>query len=59
MDKLLLNPEECGELLGVGRTYIYSVIRDGSLASIKLGKRRLITPAALEAFIKRHEDASA
>jgi excisionase family DNA binding protein len=44
---LLYRPEEAAQLLGVGRTMVYELIRAGRLRSIKLGGARRITPAAL------------
>ena len=38
---------------GIGRTKIAELIASGELASVKLGRRRLIPFAALEAFAER------
>jgi excisionase family DNA binding protein len=35
----------------LGRTFIYQLINDGSITSIKRGKRRLIVYASLKAFL--------
>jgi len=37
--------------LGVCRDYVFKLIKDGTLASIKLGRRRLIPHVAIEALI--------
>ena len=40
MDKLLLTPEEAGEVLGIGRTKVYALIADGDLLSVRIGNSR-------------------
>lgn len=44
---LLYRPEEAAELLGVGRTMVFELIRTGRLRSVKIGGARRITPGAL------------
>jgi len=56
---LLLSPQRCAELLGVGRSFVYVLLAKGQLESIKLGKRRLIPRAALEAFIAAQRELQA
>ncbi len=53
MDKLLLSPEEAAALLGLKRTFLYALIADARLESLKIGKRRLIPRDALDAFVER------
>lgn len=48
---LLLKVEETAALLNVSRTRVYSLLRDGSLKSVKVGGRRLVPREAIEAFI--------
>ena len=36
---------------GVGRTYLYELIRDGRVKSVKLGRRRLIVASSLRDLI--------
>lgn len=41
-DKLLITPAEACELLGIGRTVMYRLIREGAVPAVKLpGCRRL------------------
>jgi len=40
------------ELLGVGRTTAFSLVRSGQLKSFKIGRRRLVPRTAIEEFIK-------
>ena len=50
---ILLSPEQCAEMLGIGRTFVYELIATGRLESLKLNRRRLVPRAALDAFIAR------
>ena len=59
MDKLLLRPETCAELLGVGRTQIYLLMSTGRLESVKLGRRRLVPREAVTAFVERVREEQA
>ncbi len=51
-DKLAYSVDEAAELLGIGRTLAYELIREKRLVSLKLGNRRLIARADLEAFVE-------
>ena len=51
-DKLAYSVDEAAERLGIGRTLAYDLIREGRLPSLKLGHRRLIARADLEAFVE-------
>ncbi|MEK6206944.1 MAG: helix-turn-helix domain-containing protein [Chloroflexota bacterium] len=52
---LLLKPEEAADALGIGRTRVYQLMREGELRSLKIGKSRRIPVAALEAFVGQLE----
>ena len=55
----LLTMDEVMERLGVGRkTMRYLIDRDPDFATVKIGHRRKMTPAALDAFIRAKEHAS-
>jgi excisionase family DNA binding protein len=47
----LLRVEEAAQLLGIGRSLAYHLIRTGRLRSIKIGSRRLIPLAAIDEAI--------
>lgn len=49
---LLLTPEQAAATLGVGRTYVYALIRDERLRSITLGRSRRIPYACLVDFVE-------
>jgi excisionase family DNA binding protein len=47
----LLSVQDCALLLGLSRTMVFSLIRDGALRSVKVGTRRLVPRAAIECFV--------
>lgn len=53
MEKLLLSPEEAAELLGVGRSTVYDLMRIGALTSVKIGRARRIPVNALREYVDR------
>lgn len=53
--RLAVSAEEAARMCGIGRTTLYAALAAGSLKSIKLGKRRLITVKALEAWLQAAE----
>lgn len=59
MEKLLLSPEEAGEVLGVARSTVYDLMRMGVLASVKIGRRRLVPVAACREMVERMVSESA
>jgi excisionase family DNA binding protein len=59
MEKLLLSPEEAGEVLGVARSTIYDLMRMRVLASVKIGRRRLVPVSAWEELVERMVSESA
>jgi excisionase family DNA binding protein len=59
MEKLLLSPEEAGEVLGVARSTVYDLIRMRVLASVKIGRRRLVPVSACQEMVERMVEESA
>jgi excisionase family DNA binding protein len=58
MERLLLSPEEAAEVLGVGRSRIYDLMRKRELVSVRIGKCRRVPVAALKEYVERlTEDA--
>lgn len=47
------------ERLGVGRTTVFSLIESGELRSVKVGRRRLVSEAALIEFITKVDEGVA
>lgn len=54
-EKLLLTPEEAAEKLALSRTQIYALIKAKRIRSVKIGKARRISIAALEEFVASAE----
>jgi excisionase family DNA binding protein len=42
-------------MLGIGRTHLYELMNNGSLRSVRLGKRRLIPIEAIRECLAAHE----
>ena len=51
--RLLLTVEEAAERIGICRSNMFKLIRQGEVESVKVGRLRRVTPAALEDFVKR------
>ena len=47
----LLTVAETAELLRCGQTLVYAMLSDGRLASVKIGRRRLVKSADVQRFI--------
>jgi excisionase family DNA binding protein len=58
IEQLAVSAEKAARLAGVGRTLIYGAIKNGALASLKVGKRRLIRVAALDKWLLSLERAT-
>jgi excisionase family DNA binding protein len=42
MDRILVSVAEAGNMLSLGRTTIYQLISEKKIATVKIGRRRLI-----------------
>ena len=51
-DKVLLTMAEAARRLNVSRTYLYELVNNGEVESLKLGKLRRIPPAALDKYVE-------
>jgi excisionase family DNA binding protein len=56
---LLVRPEDAAQVLGIGRTKVYELIRSGSLRSVRVGGLRRIPVSALAEFVARLEGDAA
>ncbi|GAA3077309.1 helix-turn-helix domain-containing protein [Streptosporangium carneum] len=56
---VLLRPEKAAELLGIGRTTVYALMRSGALRSVRVGTLRRIPSAALAEFVAHLEEEQA
>lgn len=59
MEQLMYRPIEAAQVLGMGRTAVFALIKSGQLRSIKLGGARFITADALQAFVRELEQKPA
>jgi excisionase family DNA binding protein len=51
--RLSVSVEEAAELLSIGRSSVFALVKEGLLHSVKVGKRRLITLDELRSFLDR------
>ena len=49
---------EAALILGIGRTNVYALLKQGQLRSVKIGGRRLIPRSALEDFVQGLQQVS-
>ena len=52
MQALLYTPEETAEILSIGRSRVFDLLRNGSLRSVKIGSSRRIPGPAITEFIE-------
>ena len=50
-DKLVYSVTEIAELLGIGRSKAYELVRSGTVPSLRLGRRIVIPKLALSRFL--------
>ena len=55
----LLTVQEAADRLRVSRWSVYNLIRSNQLCTVKIGRRRLVTPAALSKCIELLEEDAA
>jgi excisionase family DNA binding protein len=51
--RLLLTVEEAANRIGVCRSNMFKLIRQGDVKSVKVGRLRRVTPAALDDFVRQ------
>lgn len=49
----LLTVDEAARRLRIGRTFLYELIKNGEIVSLKVGKLRRFPPEALQAYVER------
>lgn len=54
MEKQTYSVAEVAEILGVGKTLVYTEISNGKLPAIRLGRRRLVVPRWAVEDLLRH-----
>ena len=50
--KLLLKPEEGMEVLGVGKTTFFSLLKTGEIKSVRIGRARRVVAASLHDYVE-------
>jgi excisionase family DNA binding protein len=56
-DRLLVSPREAANLLGIGRSTIYLLLRSGDLQSIHIGACRRIPLDSVNSLVQRLREA--
>lgn len=51
--RLLLTVEEAAERLGIGRTLMYALVKDGDVESVQIGRLRRIPADALPRYLDK------
>jgi excisionase family DNA binding protein len=54
----LLTVDEAAEYLRVSRWTVYNLIRSSQLRTVKIGRRRLVTPAALAECVESLDEVA-
>lgn len=57
MQALTMSITDAAKALSVSRPTIYKLIQTGKLNTFTIGRRRLVTPKAINKFIKAREHA--
>jgi excisionase family DNA binding protein len=56
-EPLAYSPGDAADALGISRQHLYNLMRDGTIPSVKLGRRRLIRREALLSLLDDSGDA--
>ena len=62
MTRLLHGTAEAADLIGIGRSTLYELIKSGEIKSVKIGRRALIHHDELERYVQvltRSDDSQA
>ena len=54
MQRMTYKIDEVAQALGLGKTTIHKLLRDGELQKIKLGRATLISAESVDALIQRY-----
>ncbi len=53
MERLLLTPEQAAEVLSVGRTTVYALMKEGKRRPVHIGRSTRLSRAELERYVSR------
>jgi len=59
MERLLLRPSECAELIGVSRSKFYALLKEHTIASVRVGGSVRVPAGALRAWVQSQLDGPA
>ena len=59
MDTKIYTPKQAWEMLGIGRTRFYQLLKEGKIRYFKNGRRFLIPESAITEFIEEQTAVSA
>ncbi len=52
MERLTISFAETVHVLGMGKTTVYKMLNNGTLASVRVGRRRLVSCASLQQLLR-------
>ncbi len=52
MERLTISVAEIVHVLGMGKTTVYKMLNNGTLASVRVGRRRLVSCASLQRLLR-------
>lgn len=56
MEKLVCSIEEVGTMLGISKSYTYQLVRDGTIPSVQIGKKRIIPKERSKEWINKKSE---
>jgi excisionase family DNA binding protein len=59
MERLMLKPREAAEVIGIGRTQLYRLVKARIIPSCRVGNSIRIPVAALRAWVEAQSEAAA
>ena len=57
MNPVSVSINDAARTIGIGRTKVYELINDGSLATIKIGRRTLVKAGSIRQLVGEQEAA--
>ena len=56
MEKLVMNVQEVAEALGISRSYAYELMRNGTIPTVQLGRKRVVSKEKLNEWINEKSE---
>lgn len=57
MEKLVLNVQEVAEALSISRSYAYELMRNGTIPTVQLGRKRIVSKEKLNEWINEKSES--